>query len=159
MINSKQYAPFDKTKAEKSPLKIVISSFSYKKGLPEDNTEHGGGFVFDCRAIENPGRYQPYAHQTGQDEQVINFLRNKTNVEEFLMHVYHLVDQSVENYIDRNFEFLAVHFGCTGGQHRSVYCAESMSRHLKNKYGVKVILSHREKNNWPQKMNLAFKGI
>lgn len=158
MINSKQYAPFDKTKAEKSPLKIVISSFSYKKGLPEDNTEHGGGFVFDCRAIENPGRYQPYAHQTGQDEQVINFLRNKTNVEEFLMHVYHLVDQSVENYIDRNFEFLAVHFGCTGGQHRSVYCAESMSRHLKNKYGVKVILSHREKNNWPQKMNLAFKG-
>jgi len=158
MINSKQYAPFDKSKSEKSPLTITISSFSYKKGLPEDTSEHGGGFVFDCRAIENPGRYQTYKHQTGQDEQVINFLRNKTNVEEYLMYVYHLVDQSVENYLDRNFESLSVHFGCTGGQHRSVYCAESLNRHLKNKYGVKTKLSHREQSNWSPKINLAFKG-
>jgi len=158
MILSKQFTPFDKEKTKKCPLVVTISSFAYKNGLPESQSPHGGGFVFDCRAIENPGRYQAYALQTGQDEKVINFLRNRTNIEDYLMNVYQLVDNSVENYVDRNFETLSVHFGCTGGQHRSVYCAESLSRHLRTKYGVKVSLAHREQNNWPQKMNLAFKG-
>ncbi len=158
MILSKQFTPFDKEKTKKCPLVVTISSFAYKNGLPQSDSPHGGGFVFDCRAIENPGRYQAYALQTGQDEKVINFLRNRTNIEDFLMNVYQLVDNSVENYVDRNFETLSVHFGCTGGQHRSVYCAEALSRHLRSKYGVKVSLAHREQKNWPQKMNLAFKG-
>jgi len=158
ICSSEEFRPFDKTIGANSSLKVEILSFSFKKGLPQDNTEHGGGFIFDCRAIDNPGRYPAYKSLTGKDERVITFLRNRTQVEFFLMHVQLLVDMSVEKYIKRNFDYLSISFGCTGGQHRSVYCAEMLFKHIRQKYGVKVNIVHREQENWPHSPNLSFKG-
>lgn len=133
-----------------TPLVINICSFSYKKGTPVDDTDNGGGFMFDCRGILNPGRFEEYKCLTGRDKEVKDFLEQQTRMPEFLNSVYDLVDISVEDYIKRNFKNLMVSFGCTGGQHRSVYAADQLARHLKNKFGVKVKLSHRvqEEKNW-----------
>jgi len=127
-------------------LTVRISSFSYKKGLPEDPSGNGGGYIFDCRAIHNPGRYEEYKQLTGKDKEVIEFLEGRSEMEEFLKHVFALVDQSVGIYLKRRFTNLSVSFGCTGGQHRSVYAAENLAKHLKNKFGLKVVLSHREQD-------------
>ena len=129
---------------EDTELTVRISSFSYKRGIPEDPSGNGGGFVFDCRAIHNPGRYEEYKQITGRDEPVIAFLDKEEAMQEFLKHVYSIVDYSVEKYLSRGFKNLMVSFGCTGGQHRSVYSAEHLATHLTEKYGVKVILNHRE---------------
>lgn len=128
----------------KKPLHIKINSFSYKRGIPVDESGHGGGFVFDCRAIHNPGRYEKYKQLTGQDAEVIEFFRKESEMQDFLQHVFLLVEMSAENYLERHFTHLMVSFGCTGGQHRSVYCAERLARHLRGKYNVKIILRHRE---------------
>jgi len=125
-------------------LKVDICSFSYKKGLPVDNSGHGGGFIFDCRGLHNPGRYDAYKKLTGKEEPVIEFLEKESRMAEFLNHVFATVDISVEDYLTRGFDHLSVAFGCTGGQHRSVYAAEAMSRHLKQKYGLSVSIRHRE---------------
>lgn len=125
-------------------LTVRIGSFSYKNGIPLDDHGHGGGFVFDCRALPNPGRYPKYSKKDGRDKPVIEFLDKEVGVEAYLSSVYALVDASVQNYLERNFTSLMVHFGCTGGQHRSVYCAEHLAAHLRNKFGVRVELSHRE---------------
>lgn len=125
-------------------LQVRINSFSYKHGIPIDESGNGGGYVFDCRALHNPGRYDQYKHLTGKDDAVIGFFKQEPEVEEFLNTVYVLVDQSVENYQHRNFRNLMVNFGCTGGQHRSVYCAEMVAKHLREKYDVKVVLRHLE---------------
>lgn len=125
-------------------LTVRIGSFSYKNGIPLDDHGHGGGFVFDCRALPNPGRYPQYSKKDGRDKPVIEFLDKEAGVEAYLSSVYALVDASVQNYLERNFTSLMVHFGCTGGQHRSVYCAEHLAAHLRNKFGVRVELSHRE---------------
>ena len=151
IINSKTFEPFDKIKSASSLLTVTISSFSYKKGgIPEDISGNGGGFVFDCRAIHNPGRYEPYKKLTGRDEPVINFLKQHSNIDDFLNNVFRIVDQSVEDYIERSFTSLMVNFGCTGGQHRSVYSADALAKHIKEKYGITVKLSHieQEKKNW-----------
>lgn len=151
IVASDQFEPYDKSKGEKAPLVVTVTSFSYKKcGIPKDETDNGGGFVFDCRAIENPGRYEPYKKLTGKDQPVIDFLKQQKSMDTFLQHVFALVGMSVENYIERNFEHLAVHFGCTGGQHRSVFAAEALAKHLTSKYGVKVKLTHiqQEANGW-----------
>ncbi|MFV0521423.1 MAG: phosphotransferase [Mangrovibacterium sp.] len=132
--------------ADKPKLTVNISSFSYKKGLPQDTSGNGGGFIFDCRAIHNPGRYEPYKKLTGRDTEVIEFLENKSEMPQFMSHVYALVDQSVETYINRGFTGLCVNFGCTGGQHRSVYGAEQLAKHLSNNYDVELVLNHREQN-------------
>ena len=117
------------------------------KGLPYDLSGNGGGYIFDCRSIHNPGRYEPYKKLTGRDEPVIRFLEEDGEVLSFLEHVYGVVDPHVETYSRRGFSSLMVSFGCTGGQHRSVYCAESLTRHLREKYpDVIVSLSHREQN-------------
>lgn len=123
-------------------LKVTINSFAYKKGIPVDHSGNGGGFVFDCRSILNPGRYEKYKNLTGKDTEVIKFLQTQTNIDEFLDNVYRIVDATVENYLQRKFTNVVVNFGCTGGQHRSVYCADSLVKHLKSKFPVDISLHH-----------------
>ncbi len=139
---------------EETPLVVTICSFSYKKGLPVDASSNGGGYVFDCRGILNPGRFKEFKTATGRDKPVIDFLEQRTKMPDFLNSVFDVVDISVEDYIKRNFESLTVSFGCTGGQHRSVYAADSLARHLKNKFGVKIELSHKvqDAKNWINKI-------
>lgn len=131
-----------------TPLTVTINSFSYKKGIPADDTENGGGFVFDMRGILNPGRVEEYKKLSGLDKPVINFLEQKTEMPEFINGIYSLVDINVANYLQRGFGSLMVNFGCTGGQHRSVYAAEALARHLRNKFKVKVQLNHLNRENW-----------
>ena len=130
----------------RKPLVVKIYSFSYKKGIPADDSGNGGGFVFDCRAVNNPGKYERYNFMTGMDEPVIRFIEEDGELLKFLESAYQLVDASVKRYIERGFRNLMVCFGCTGGQHRSVYAAEKMAVHLNEKYGVEVQLIHREQD-------------
>ena len=128
-------------------LEVKVMSFSYKKGVPQDMSGNGGGYLFDCRSIHNPGRYEPYKKLTGRDEPVIRFLEDDGEILRYLDHIYEIVDPHVETYARRGFTSLMVGFGCTGGQHRSVYCAEHLARHLAGKYpDVRVHLVHREQN-------------
>ncbi len=127
-----------------SQLVVRIFSFSYKKGIPEDESGNGGGYVFDCRSTHNPGRYEPYKQLTGLDEPVIRFLEEDGEILTFLESVYRLADAHVERYIERGFTSLMFCFGCTGGQHRSVYSAQHLAEHLHQKYGIEVQLCHRE---------------
>ena len=127
-------------------LVVRVSSFAYRKGIPEDPSGNGGGFVFDCRAIHNPGRYDRYKALTGRDEPVIRFLEEDGEIRTFLDQVYGLVDASVQRYMERGFTSLFVCFGCTGGQHRSVYAAQHLAEHVNRKFGVQVELNHREQH-------------
>ena len=129
---------------ESSSLLIRIFSFSYRRGIPEDTSGNGGGYVFDCRSTHNPGRYEPFKQLTGLDEEVIRFLEDDGEILTFLDSVYRLADAHVERYLQRGFTDLMFSFGCTGGQHRSVYCAQHLAEHLHRKYGVVVDLTHRE---------------
>lgn len=131
---------------EKSVLTVEVTSFSYRKGIPEDSSGNGGGYVFDCRALVNPGRYERYRNSTGMDADVIRFLEEDRGVGEFIGHACSLADAHVRNFLERGFSHLCVAFGCTGGQHRSVYCAESVARHLASVYGadIRIVLTHRE---------------
>ena len=126
-------------------LKVRIFSFSYKyNGIPQDTTENGGGFVFDCRFIHNPGKYEEYKNLTGKDEKVISFLQKQAVMADFLINVYCIIDKSVDNYIKREFSDLMISFGCTGGRHRSVYSAEKLSVHLKEKYPeIEIVVTHQ----------------
>ena len=142
ITETKAFEPFDKETGEKSLLTVKVNSFSYKKEIPQDDSGNGGGFTFDCRFLHNPGRYEPYKKLTGRDEPVINFLKQHSTIDNYLNSVFGIVDEAVENYIERSFTSLMVSFGCTGGQHRSVYAADQLAAHLKNKYGVKVVLKH-----------------
>lgn len=128
-----------------SPLIVRIFSFSYKKGIPED-TSGNGGYVFDCRSTHNPGRYERYRHLTGLDAPVIKFLEDDGEILTFLDSVYKLADAHVLRYIERGFTDLMFSFGCTGGQHRSVYSAQHLAEHLNRKFGIEIRLVHREQN-------------
>ncbi|MDR2810301.1 MAG: phosphotransferase [Tannerellaceae bacterium] len=130
----------------KRTLEVKIVSFAYKKGIPNDPAGNGGGFVFDCRAVNNPGKYERYNHFTGLDEPVIRFLEEEGEIAAFLHHVYGMVEASVKRYMERGFTNLMVCFGCTGGQHRSVYSAQRLAEHLHRRFGVKIHLTHREQN-------------
>lgn len=128
-------------------LTITVYSFSYKKGYPHDDSGNGGGFMFDCRGMHNPGRYEEYKQLTGMDRPVIDFLESRGEVQEFVRKAFDIVSPSVETYQRRGFTSLQVGFGCTGGQHRSVYCAERMARLLKESYpDADVRLVHRERD-------------
>lgn len=126
-------------------LTVTIYSFSFKRGIPSDASGNGGGYVFDCRSTHNPGKYEEYKTQTGLDQPVIDFLEKDGEILTFLNSVYALVDHHVERFLERGFDHLQVSFGCTGGQHRSVYCAEHLAAHLKDKYPVRIHLIHRER--------------
>ncbi len=143
-----QFSPIQAT--AETPLVVKVCSFSFKKGLPVKDNENGGGFVFDCRGIRNPGRIDSMKTQTGRDKEVIQYLEQQTKMPEFLHSVFDIVDINVEDYIRRDFASLYVSFGCTGGQHRSVYAADALARHLKNKFNVTAQLNHyvQDAKNW-----------
>jgi aminoglycoside/choline kinase family phosphotransferase len=141
---------FEPTKATPGhPLVVQVNSFSYlKNGYPPDETKNGGGFVFDCRGILNPGRIDQYKKLSGKDKPVVEYLEQETSMPDFLNSVYSIVDISVNDYLQRNFNSLMINFGCTGGQHRSVFAAEAVARHLRNKFGVSVKVQHINATNW-----------
>ncbi len=142
-----EFTPMQAT--DDTPLVVTINSFSYiQTGYPKDETKNGGGFVFDMRGILNPGRFDDYKHLSGLDKPVKDFLEQQTKMPDFLNSVYSIIDISVEDYIKRGFDHLTINFGCTGGQHRSVYAAEAIARHLRNKFKVKINLEHTNKENW-----------
>ncbi len=136
------YSKYD----NRGPLVVRVYSFSYRKGIPDDPSGNGGGYVFDCRSTHNPGRYEPYKNLTGLDEPVIRFLEDDGEIITFLDSVYKLADHHVSRYLQRGFTSLMFCFGCTGGQHRSVYSAQHLAEHINQKFGVEVHVIHREQN-------------
>ena len=142
MVALPRFADLDNTDGK---LEVKVYSFSFMNGMPQDPSGNGGGYVFDCRAINNPGRHIEYKYMTGMDEPVIKFLEEDGGVFDFLEHAYSVVDPHVEYFQTRGFTSLLVSFGCTGGQHRSVYCAEHMAAHLAARHpDIRVRLIHRE---------------
>ena len=140
-------------------LEVEVSSFSYRRGYPHHGADHGGGFVFDCRALPNPGREERYRGLTGLDAPVIRALERAAETGRFWTATRGLVDAQVENYLARGFRDLAVAYGCTGGQHRSVYFAERMARHLAARDpSVRVRIRHREAARWPRSEGSGPKG-
>ena len=126
-------------------LTVSVFSFSYKKGYPEDLSGNGGGFMFDCRGMHNPGRYDEYKRLTGLDKPVVNFLETRGEVQDFVENAYRTVAPSIERYKERGFSSLQVGFGCTGGRHRSVYCAQAFAKMVGDAFeGISIRLEHRE---------------
>ena len=142
LVNMKQFTD----DLQKRTLTVRVMSFAYKKGIPNDPSGNGGGYVFDCRAENNPGKYDRYKPFTGLDQPVIKFLEDDGEIFPFLEHAYELVDAHVKRFMERGFTNMMVCFGCTGGQHRSVYSAQKMAQHINEKFNVKVELVHREQN-------------
>jgi aminoglycoside/choline kinase family phosphotransferase len=149
ILSNKSLKGYDKSKSKNSKLTVYVQSFSFKKEIPKDD-ENGGGFVFDCRFIDNPGRIEQYKKLTGRDISVIEYLKQNTNMDWYLTSLFPIIDKAIENYVDRGFESLYISFGCTGGQHRSVYGADQATRHIQDKYKIKVVLKHieQEAKNW-----------
>jgi aminoglycoside/choline kinase family phosphotransferase len=131
-----------------SQLKVTIKSFSYKKGIPQDESSNGGGYVFDMRGILNPGRYEPYKKLSGLDESVQVFLEEQTKMPEFLEHIKKMLSITILDYMERDFENLMINFGCTGGQHRSVYAAEKIASHIQLQYGLQTDVEHTNQMQW-----------
>jgi aminoglycoside/choline kinase family phosphotransferase len=130
--------------SEADNLVVRIFSFSFHHELPKDDTGHGGGFIFDGRGLPNPGREERFKSLTGQDAPVMDYLNRQESVHQFLASVFSLIDATVDNYRQRRFKNLMVAFGCTGGQHRSVYLAEQLAKHLRGRSGVDVVVRHLE---------------
>ncbi|WP_181042879.1 RapZ C-terminal domain-containing protein [Apibacter adventoris] len=133
----------------KKTLQILVQSFSYRKGYPEDPAGNGGGFVFDCRGILNPYRFGNLKYLTGKDKEVEEFFVEKTDMPEFIESIKKIIDITINNYLEREFSDLQINFGCTGGQHRSVYSAEKIALYIIEKYPqTRVSLVHRNSKNW-----------
>jgi aminoglycoside/choline kinase family phosphotransferase len=144
-----EWAPKPVDAGDGDGLTVHLGSFSYKKGYPPDVSGHGGGFVFDCRAIPNPGRHVEYADLTGRDDSVIHYIERWPEADSFWRNVREMVDAQVQDYLKRGFTALSVYFGCTGGRHRSVYFAEKLARHVAGTFpNVRVKLEHRASDEW-----------
>lgn len=146
LCNLPQFKMKTKEMSDTSKLTVTIYSFSFKKGIPEDTSGNGGGYVFDCRGMNNPGRYDEYKTLTGLDKPVIDFLEKEGEITRFLESAFKLAENHIEDFIRRGFTHLMFNFGCTGGQHRSVYSAQHLAEHVSAKYSVNVKLTHREQN-------------
>lgn len=144
IITSDEFNIYEDKVLPNDKLSVTITSFSYKREIPIDLADNGGGFVFDCRGLNNPGRHLEYKLLNGRHPDVIKFLVDNSNVDKFMTNVYQLVDSTVEKYLELGFKNLMVNFGCTGGQHRSVYCADKLFEYLKAKYDINIFLSHIE---------------
>lgn len=146
LANSKYATPY---KIPEGKLTVQITSFSYKKGVPSDPSENGGGFVFDCRGLPNPGRLQEYKSISGLDEPVVKYLENHKEVHYFFESLQAVIRTPIENYLERKFNHLCINFGCTGGQHRSVYNAERMAQWVSESYPDAIVhVTHRERKHW-----------
>ena len=148
MVGSEKLQTIASSAAEKSGLTVVVTSFSFHRGPVQDESGNGGGFVFDARCLPNPGREERFKKLSGRDAEVIEYLEREESVSRFLDNAMTLVDSSVREYERRGFHHLMVSFGCTGGQHRSVYLAEQAARRLAAQNGVRVVLRHREQETW-----------
>ncbi len=146
IVEARQFQKYKREPVDKSKLRIDIRSFSYKKDIPVDLSSNGGGFVFDCRALPNPGRLEEFKNYTGKDKPVIQYLEEMDEVSDFINKSSELVIASAKKYIERGFTNLMVCYGCTGGQHRSVYCAEKLAKIISKKLDVVVDLQHEEEN-------------
>jgi aminoglycoside/choline kinase family phosphotransferase len=144
VVNSKEFRQIGELRTVSNKLEVSLFSFSYRQSIPQDQSGNGGGFVFDCRAIHNPGRYNQYKMLTGKDEAVKKFLLEESDVEKFLSNVFAIVHQTIDVYIKRKFAHLMISFGCTGGQHRSVYCTDRMAEYLKSIPEIDVKVMHLE---------------
>ncbi|RLE06070.1 MAG: hypothetical protein DRJ13_00875 [Bacteroidetes bacterium] len=144
LLKAPKLKRFKDKEGRKSTLTVSINSFSYKHGIPKDPYGHGGGYVFDCRVISNPGKLEQFKEMNGKHEPVIEYLDQQSDADEFLNNTFSLVDMSVDKYEERNFSHLLVSYGCTGGQHRSVYCAERLAEHLRESQNVRITRWHRE---------------
>ncbi len=141
IVNSEALREYD---IKQDEFTVSVNSFSYRSGIPQDNTGNGGGFVFDCRALPNPGRYPEYSQFTGKDKPVIDFLKKEEEVIKFIDNTYSIIEASIKNYKERNFTDLMVNFGCTGGRHRSVYFAEHIAGLIKKNFKIRIKLRHTE---------------
>jgi len=146
IVVSKELMKYDLKNTGDEKLTVSINSFSYRDRIPRDFSGHGGGYVFDCRAIPNPGRFDEYKSLNGRDKPVQVFLESQPEAQKFLQDTFKLVDQSVEHYIGNKWTNLMVSYGCTGGQHRSVYSVEKLADHLSHKYDINIIKIHIEQD-------------
>jgi len=144
IISSDEFNIYEDKILPNDKLSVTITSFSYKREIPIDLADNGGGFVFDCRGLNNPGRHLEFKLLNGRDKKVMEFLEANSDVEDYLSNTFSLVGSTIETYFAKGFKNLMINFGCTGGQHRSVYCADKMFEHLKNKYDINIFLSHIE---------------
>lgn len=149
LAHLKQY-PFEQESQIQNKLTVTLKSFSYKNGYPTDISGNGGGFVFDCRALPNPGREEKYRAYNGKDQIIIDYLKDKPEVLDFLENAEKIISRSIENYLERGFQNLSISFGCTGGQHRSVYCTETMAKFIMGKFPMtEVIVNHMNLSKQP----------
>ena len=144
LISSDEFKMYEDRVLPNDKLSVTVTSFSYKREIPIDLADNGGGFVFDCRGLNNPGRHLEFKLLNGRNNEVKKFLEEQSNVDDFMNHIYPIVDSTINTYLERGFKYLMINFGCTGGQHRSVYCADKMFEHIKTKYNINVFLSHIE---------------
>jgi hypothetical protein len=144
VAGSKEFQQIGDARRSSNKLEVSIFSFSYRQSIPQDQFGNGGGFVFDCRAIHNPGRYNQYKMLTGKDEVIKKFFMEESDAEKFLSNVFSIIQQTINVYITRKFAHLMINFGCTGGQHRSVYCAERMAEYLRLNPEINVKIKHIE---------------
>jgi RNase adaptor protein for sRNA GlmZ degradation len=149
MVSSDELKKYTRVFKTTTPLQVEITTFAYKNGIPANTKGHGGGYVFDCRCLHNPGKYERFKTLDGRDEEVMKFLKDDGEADDYMHNIQQIVDLTIDKYLSRGFTSLQLSLGCTGGQHRSVFCAEELLKHIMEKYPDQVDcqLTHRELQN------------